>query len=275
MRRRETDVPQPSADHVDLDAGFEQVHGGGVPEDVGRDPGRCGATLQPVKGRRVPSHDLVDPISRERATLLRAEDRCVGRAARTLLLEVELEHVGGFGPKRTEPPLVALAVEPHPERWIEVDVLDPQICDLLDPGTSVVQEQHQHAVAECMAPALRKIRKELVDLAPFHEASRRRGCSLHRDPGHALRRHDRLRDSRGEEVEEGVQDSQALIARRRPVASFVFEVPQEVDDAIKRQIIHRQPSDLTSGVFGDEAEEKSQPVAVATNRRRPHAFDDR
>ena len=59
VRGLQADMTEPAADHVNLDAGFEQVNRRGVPKDVRRN---ASPTLSRVgvKARRVSADDLVN-----------------------------------------------------------------------------------------------------------------------------------------------------------------------------------------------------------------------
>ena len=65
-------MAQPAPDHVDLDASLEQVHGGGVPEDVRADPPRGGGV---VEACAMTPHDFVDAEARERLSMRRENRR--------------------------------------------------------------------------------------------------------------------------------------------------------------------------------------------------------
>ena len=55
-------MPEPAADDVDLDAGFEEVHGGRVPEGVRADTA-AGSDVVEIGG--VTADDLVDAVAGE------------------------------------------------------------------------------------------------------------------------------------------------------------------------------------------------------------------
>jgi hypothetical protein len=102
----EVGVPEPAADHVDLDAGLEQVHGGGVPEDVRADPSPGSGVVETGGGA---ADDLVDPIAGQRLAA-RGERGRWRRRRRRLGLQQLVEDSGGLSPERAGPPFVALAV---------------------------------------------------------------------------------------------------------------------------------------------------------------------
>ena len=143
---RQVGVSEPAADHVDLDAGFEQVDGGGMPEGVRADPS-AGSGV--VEAGGVPADDLVDAVAGER---LPAGGEHRGRRARAVAvlgLEQLLERAGGLLPERAGAPFVAFAVQADGRVLAEVEVPGAQVGGLLDAGAGVVEEQDQRAVAQC------------------------------------------------------------------------------------------------------------------------------
>jgi len=68
-------VTEPSAYDVDLDAGLEQMHGGRVAEDMRRDPSRRATIRRCRQVRRMPTNELLNPVSGDRPTLSGCEYR--------------------------------------------------------------------------------------------------------------------------------------------------------------------------------------------------------
>ena len=64
-------MPKPPADHVDLDARFQQVDGGSMAEQMRGDP----SCVRPrrVEGTAVPTNDLVDSVAAQCLALTRTE----------------------------------------------------------------------------------------------------------------------------------------------------------------------------------------------------------
>ena len=67
-------MPEPAADHVDLDASLQQVHGGRVPKDVG--PDSADDRVLVLKTRGVPPDELVNAES-QNATATTRRRFCV------------------------------------------------------------------------------------------------------------------------------------------------------------------------------------------------------
>jgi len=80
-------MAQPGADHVDLDAGLEQADGGGVTQDMRRDPYRLAVVTTLVEPLGMMAHDLVDPEAGQCLSALGAKDRPIGSCVGGVLLE--------------------------------------------------------------------------------------------------------------------------------------------------------------------------------------------
>jgi hypothetical protein len=67
VRRREADVPEPPSDHVDIDAGFQEMDGRRVSPHVRRNtPVIASAGGLDIDGKT--AYPLVDPETRERSS---------------------------------------------------------------------------------------------------------------------------------------------------------------------------------------------------------------
>ena len=82
-----------------------------------------------------------------------------------------------------------------------------------------------------------------------------------------------LRGAGRDVFEQGVDRREPLVAGAGVVSAVLFEVPQERDDAIEREIADRELGELCSVVGGDEHDQQPDGVAVAADGRRPQAFD--
>ncbi len=102
-------MSEPAADDIDLDLGFEEVHGGGVPERVRSDPA-AGSRVVELGG--VAPDDLVDPVAGERLPAS-GEHGCSRRRGALLGLEQLLDGSGGLLPERAGSPFVAVAMQAH------------------------------------------------------------------------------------------------------------------------------------------------------------------
>jgi len=96
--------------------------------------------------------EFVDAEARQRAMVVGAEDRRVGRGG-ALGGEEELKLAGRFRPERAGAPLVALAMEADARRGAEVEVSRAQITDLLDACARIVEEEQERAVPWRVASA--------------------------------------------------------------------------------------------------------------------------
>src|SRR5436309_2934799 len=110
-------MPEPAANDVDLDAGFEEMDGRRVPEHV-----RGHGTTTRGHERSAPTPDeFVNAIARERRAASGREDGAGGgvplrRLPGTSGVEQQSQQPRGFRPQRTGTPLVAFAVQLHARR---------------------------------------------------------------------------------------------------------------------------------------------------------------
>jgi hypothetical protein len=105
----------------------------------------------------------------------------------------------------------------------ENEVADRQACRFLDPGTGVVQEQQESAVAQRGVPCCRQACDQCLNLIALQELGRRWRRPFPRNCRDALRFGERLRYLAGQEAEEGVQAGEALIARTDVIAGLLVD----------------------------------------------------
>jgi hypothetical protein len=127
-------VAQPASDHIDLNAGFDEMDGTGVPKDVWAD---SPAGMRGVEVRCVSTDDLVDAEAGERVPASR-EYRALrgGRGIRGA--DQRTEQLGRLHPQRTGPLFVTFTVEADQRMLAEIEVLDTQIGNLLHASPGVV-----------------------------------------------------------------------------------------------------------------------------------------
>jgi hypothetical protein len=133
--RGQVGVSEPASDHVDFDAGFEQVDGGGVPEGVRADL-PSGARV--VEAGCAPADDLVDAVAGE-GLPVGGEHRCAGRGRRPCRAEQGGQQPCCLLPERAGAPLAALAVQARQRVLAEVEVFCAQAGGLLRAGAGVVR----------------------------------------------------------------------------------------------------------------------------------------
>ncbi len=99
-------MSEPAADHIDLDASFEQVDGGGVPEGVRAD---LSAGAGVVEAGCVPADDLVDAVAGE-GLPVGSEHRRAGRGRRLGGAVQGGQQLCSLLPERAGAPFAAFAV---------------------------------------------------------------------------------------------------------------------------------------------------------------------
>ncbi len=232
-------VPEPPTDDVDLDAGLEEVHRRGVSEGVRADPA-AGSGVIKLSG--VAADDLVNPVAGERLSA-RGEHR--GRGWRGVLGCQELvEDDGGLPPERAGSPFVALAVQAHGRVLAEVEVLDAEVRGFLDTGAGVVEEQDQRPVTERVPPAVGEAVEQLLDLVELEEPGFRWRDAFGGDRRDALADGEHLRGAGRDVFEQGVDHREPLVAGPGVVPAVLFEMAQERDDPLEREITDRQLGEL-------------------------------
>lgn len=138
--RVQADVAEPTADHVDLYAGLEQVYGRRVTEYVRTDSAETGFEVP-----RVTTHEFVDAEARQRATMTRREDGSIRWARGGAQQRFDLPD--GFGPEWARSPLVALAVKACARGGSEVEIANAQVDCFLHARPRVVEEQDERPIS--------------------------------------------------------------------------------------------------------------------------------
>ena len=90
-----------------------------------------------------------------------------------------------------------------------------------------------------------------MDLVAFEEPRFGRWDAFGRDRRDLLAGHQHLRGAGGDVLEQGVDRGEPLVAGADVVAAVVFEVAQEADDPLEREIADRQLGDLGALLLGD------------------------
>jgi hypothetical protein len=131
------------------------------------------------------------------------------------------------------------------------EVAGAEVCCFLDAGAGVVEEQDQRLVAECVAAAVRQAPEELLDLVAFQEPRLGRWDAFGRDRRDLLAGHQHLRGAGRDVLEQGVDRGEPLVAGADVVAAVVFEVTQEADGPVEREIADGQLGDPGALLRGD------------------------
>ncbi len=253
----EADVTEPSSDHVDFHAGLEQVDCCRVAKDVRAD--RAETVFQVS---RMTAHDLVGSEARQRATTTRCEDRLLRRArARS---EQSSDLLDGLGPQRASPPLVTLPMETDASGR-EIEIANTEVYGFLNSRTRVVEEQDERPIPHGVPSGRWQLREEGCDLIALQEARIRWWHSLRWDRRDALGDSEHLGGTHGQVLEESMQHGQALVARPRVVVANSFEMAQEAEHSLERQVSVRQLRDPTMCLVRDEAQEQLDAIPIAAH----------
>ena len=114
--------------------------------------------------------------------------------------------------------------------------------------------------------------QQRLHLVAFEEVRLGGCCPLHGDGRHLLADAEHLRFPPGDVVEQGVQGRQTLVAGADMIVAVVLQVAEEAEDLLEAQVLEAELRDLRSLLFGDEAQQEPDGVAVAAYRRRPQPF---
>jgi hypothetical protein len=109
------------------------------------------------------------------------------------------------------------------------------------------------------------------DLARFEILDEARSCALERDRHDPLAQVQMLRIGRRDEPREGVDRREPGVPRRRAVAALAFQVLEESNDLLRRDVLEVESHDGKATTLCEETQEKRERVAIAANRMRAHA----
>ena len=124
---------------------WKPVHGGGVPEGVGRDAPPCEGVASPRRRRNGDSQALLDARAREWLAEPVGEDGCLW--ATVNVCEPVAQLLGCVFPDWDDPLLASLPVQDKGARAVKEHVRYPQADQLGDAGTAVVHDREQDGVA--------------------------------------------------------------------------------------------------------------------------------
>ena len=138
-------VAEPEGDNRSVDAGFQECHGGGVPERVRGDVLVLDRRAVRFGGGCLLADEPFDGVAGEPASCLGREQGCGG--ARAEFGKPGSEGLGGLAGQRCCPVLAALAVAADMRSGAEVDVLAGEAGELGYPQAGLDGDQEQGVVA--------------------------------------------------------------------------------------------------------------------------------
>jgi len=146
------------------------------------------------------------------------------------------QHIGSLRPQRTASPFVPLAVQAYAKRPIKVDVGHTQVCDLLDPGPTVIEEHQERSITERERAFSWQRPKQRIDLFAFHVKRVWRLSPLGGDSLYSLCFCQHLRMMNSEIAIASVKGSEPLVSGTHLVSPRGFNHAQELQDSFRREI---------------------------------------
>src|ERR1035437_915667 len=97
-----------------------------------------------------------------------------------------LQQFGSLRPQRATAPFVSLSVQPHAQWTIDVDIGDTQVCNLLHPGSGVIEDHEESSITKRHHTLFGQSMKEILDFIALQIVGLRRRSALRRDRFHTL-----------------------------------------------------------------------------------------
>ncbi len=135
-------------------------------------------------------------------------------------------------------------MQTHGRVLAEVEVLGAEVGCFLDAGAGVVEEQDQRPVAERVPPSAGEAVEEQLDLVELEEPGFRWRDAFGGDRRDALADGQHLRRAARDVLEQGVDHHEPLVPGPGVVPAVLFEMAQERDDPLEREIADRQLGEL-------------------------------
>ena len=161
----------------------------------------------------------------------------------------------GVRQQRREPFASAFAVEPDKRRWDESDIARRQIQELLDARPRVIEEGYEEVVAFADRRRAIDLREHVRQLGVAEVTEHGTWRLLHGDGEHPLTEQREGGLDIEHVAEEAMDSSESGVARANSIASRGFEVLQDVEDAIGREVFDVQRGGPAMHRRGQEAQE--------------------
>ena len=130
--------------------------------------------------------------------------------------------------------MTCLAVKPHAQRTSQVDIVNPQVGDLLCPRATVIEKHEERSVTERQGAMFRQGGKQLVDLVTLQVTGFWRRRSLCGNRFHPLGFGEHFGVMHGEITVECTKRSEPLISRADLVPAYAFDHTQELQHSLGR-----------------------------------------
>lgn len=229
-------VSEPGADHVEIDIGLEQVHGGGVAPGVRGDFS--------VEERGTHLDRLGDPVGHDVAQTKPRESRSLGIdeqgdgliASDGPPLQIRPDGPEGFVPQRTGSLLATFAMDAHMTGPTEADVVDVQVHQLLCSHAGVVEQPVQGVVAATEWRLAIDLAEDFLHFLPFEISGDALGVTLEADGEDGVAMGKVPRIGVRQVIKERVDGRQTIVARGYGVVTVMFEIVQKASNHVRGQI---------------------------------------
>ncbi len=258
-------VAEPQRDGRHVDAGLEQVHGGGVADNVWRHAfhGQARTSLMCPLARLI--KQMGDALSRQ-AVAARVAERIVGRGL-TFLVEPLAQTAAGSGPQGYGSLLAPLSEELDDCGGAEAHVCAPKRHELGDTGPGVVQGQQEDvvppsAVGRAVTAGQDGVHfrsRQVVDLSSWRALAGNREDARRQVEG--LRRAQRC------EADEGADGGQTRIAGLNAVAAILFKVVEERQAHGSIEVVEGERIGLPLAVLVEKLERRVRGLEGASSLR--------
>jgi hypothetical protein len=201
------------------------------------------------------TQEIGDSVARERLSPSIEEDEAF-RFAAVLLLELAQEN-GCLFPQGANAVAVPFAVQADLSRAVGGQVSPSQLQRFVHPGAGVVEEQQQRGSPQPTRRARGRRIEHPTELLGLEVAWGSLGVAFggQREDAHVLFGGAGIVAQ--EVLNPRAQRGQATVPGHGPVAALVFQMDQEVQDALDGYVSELQPVNATMGLAGQELEEQA------------------
>ena len=253
-------VAEPQCDGGHVDAGLEQVHGGGVADDVGRHAFRGQAWISLASSLAGLIEQMGDALSRQ-AVAARVAERIVG-CGLTLLVEPLAQTAAGPGPQGYGSLLASFPEELDDRGGAEAYVGAPQRNELGDTRPGVVQRQQEDVVPPTAVGRAVTAGQDGVHFRPRQVVDLSSWRALAGNRQDTRRQVETLRRAQRCEADEGADGGQTRIAGLNAVGAILFEVVEERQDHRRIEVVERECIGLPLTVLIEKREQQAEGVAI-------------
>ncbi len=260
-------MPEPCADRVDVDSCTEQVSSRRMANGMGAYSLCCQSRHRFRHSFDVAFNHRMNAKSRDGLTTSIQKD-VLGWSPR---LDRCAELACRMRPQWTEALLIAFAVDLHVRmipmgRMCELKIADAHVCRFICANTGVVQEQEEQVVAAALRGVSIGRGEQRIHLGFFQVGDGSLGCTLERDRSNTPTPFDAFRAMLLDESRQRMDRSESLVTRCQHAPSLLLQVLKELLHVRRSDMIDVEFIDWFVNLAGNERDEQSQRIAVATLR---------